>query len=343
MKAIIIRSFKGPHGLTFEDKPDPELRDGTVLIDVKASGVNFADLMMTQGLYRDAPPLPFTPGYEVAGTVEKVGRGVTDINPGDRVIAATYFQGYATKVAADATKTFPLPSRLSFSQGAAILVNYFTAWVALHEMARLKSGDTVLIHGAAGGVGIASMQLAKISGATIIGTAGSEEKRQFLLGYGASRAINYRTEDFVQACLDVTKGRGVDVILDPIGGDSISKDFTALAPNGRVVAFGIAQMVSGKTRSLFKVLTTYLKMRTINLIDLMNGNKGIFGLNALRLWNEVEMMSGAFRKISEFIDRDQLSPIIAKEFPLADAPHAMQFLLDRKNIGKVILTNTREA
>jgi NADPH:quinone reductase-like Zn-dependent oxidoreductase len=229
MKQIWIQRSGGPEVLTLRDAPDPTPGPGDVLIDVAAAGVNFADVLARMGMYPDAPPLPAVVGYEVAGTVRDVGAGVTGITAGREVVALTRFGGYSDVVSVPEAQVFLKPAGMSFSEAAAVPVNYLTAALALFRFGSLQAGETVLVQNAGGGVGIAATQLAKSRGATVYGTA-SAWKHEELSRLGVDHSIDYRHEDVISAVNDLTGGRGVDIILDPIGGSSLKRDMEILAP-----------------------------------------------------------------------------------------------------------------
>lgn len=313
-------------------KPGPD----EIAIDVKACGVNFADVLMRMGLYPEAPPTPFVPGYEVAGIVAEVGENIRDFKPGDRIMSAAYFNGYATYTVVDSDKALPLPDHLSFEEGAGLLVNFMTAWLALHEMARVREGDHVLIHGIAGGVGLAALQLAKRAGCIVYGTAGSDEKLAYAKTRGLDYGINYRKTSFDKDIRLNIGRRPIDVIMDPIGGDNIEKDRRVLKPTGKVIVFGMAKAVTGEKANPIKALITGLKMFHINLMGLFSQNHGIFGLNVLRIWR-YPMMRQTGLSILKGFENKELEIVIDKVFPLEQAAEAHKYLQDRKNIGKVVL------
>lgn len=310
---------------------------GEIAIDVHACGVNFADILMRMGLYPEAPPTPFVPGYEVAGTVAAVGPEVSGFAVGDRVMAASYFGGYASYAVVEADKSLPMPDNLSFVEGAGLLVNFMTGWVALHEMARVRSGDKVLIHGIAGGVGLAALQIAKNAGCIVYGTAGSAEKLAYAQSQGMTYGVNYRQKDFV-ADLRLNVGRRpLDVILDPIGGDNLAKDRKLLAPTGKLIVYGMAQAVTGEKANPLTSLIAGLKMMNVNIMALFSQNQGIFGLNVLRLW-KYPMMNGVGQALLQELAAGRLHAAVDTTFPLAHAAEAQRYLQERKNTGKVVLT-----
>ena len=226
--------------LQVQERPDPPVGSGEIRIAVKAAGINFADTMARLGLYPDAPKPPCVMGYEVAGTVESVGEGVTEFSVGDRVAAGTRFGGQAELVTVPEAQALPLPERLSFEQGAAFPVNYGTAYAALVLMGSLREGDRVLIHAAAGGVGIAATQIARNAGAEIFGTA-SPSKHDAIRAQGVEHPIDYRNQDFEAETMRLTGGEGVDLIIDALGPTSFRKDYRLLRPGGRLVMYGLSE------------------------------------------------------------------------------------------------------
>ncbi|MDA3947766.1 MAG: medium chain dehydrogenase/reductase family protein [Spirochaeta sp.] len=336
MKQIVIRRAGGPEVLELHEAPDPVVGPGEVVIAVRASGINFADLMARMGMYPDAPPFPCVVGYEVAGTVSACGEGVTSFERGDRVMALTRFGGYQDVVAVPATQVFPIPDSLSFSAAAAIPVNYFTAWLALFVLGNGRADDTVLVHNGGGGVGIAAIQLARAAGLTVVTTA-SSWKHEELRRNGADTCIDYRTEDFVEAVRAVTDRRGVDLILDPLGGPNIRKDLSVLAPLGHLVGFGLSDSVRNGRRSMARMLRSVFLMPRINMVSLFNRNHAIAGLNLGHLWSEMDRLRGIGDEILTMYEAGTISPVVAWEFPLAAAGEAHTFIAERKNLGKVIL------
>ncbi|HEY9838946.1 MAG TPA: zinc-binding dehydrogenase [Candidatus Obscuribacterales bacterium] len=307
-----------------------------VAIDVKACGVNFADTLMRMGMYPEAPKMPFVPGYEVAGTVAAVGADVKNLKPGDRVMSATYFGGYTTYAVVQQDKALPIPEHLDFEQAAGLLVNFMTAWVALHEMSRIRTGDHVLIHGVAGGVGLAALQIAKNAGCVVYGTAGSQEKLDYAKSKGLDYGVNYRKHDFVEDIRLNVGRRPIDTILDAVGGDNIAKDRKLLKPSGRVVIYGMASAVTGEKANPFASLLAGLQMFHVNILSLFSQNQGIYGLNVLRLWPH-DIMRRCGEEILKEFNEKRLETTIDKVFALEDVGEAHRYLQDRKNIGNVVL------
>jgi NADPH:quinone reductase-like Zn-dependent oxidoreductase len=337
LRQIVITRYGAPDVLEARDVPTPEPNAGEVRIAVRAAGVNFADVLARIGLYPDAPKPPVVVGYEVAGVVDAVGAGVTRVHPGDRVLALTRFGGYATHVVSPADFVFGLPDALSDAEGAALPVNYLTALIALYKLANVAPGETVLIHGAGGGVGIAALQLARLRRATIIGTA-SAMKHDALRAFGVEHAIDSRTADVTREVRNITNGRGADVILDPVGGKSFETSYRLLAPLGRLVMYGVSAMATGERRRWWDAARTIMQMPRFKALSLINSNRGVFGLNLGHLWSERAQLGTAMQTLLQEASARRLEPIVAKTFPLDAAADAHRFIQSRSNIGKVVLT-----
>src|SRR5437764_12141102 len=266
MRAVVITKHGGPDVLRVQERPDPELGAGEVRISVAAAGINFADVMARMGLYRDAPKTPCVVGYEVAGTILELGDGVEGLAPGQRVLAGTKFGGYASQVVVPADDVVPLPEELSFEQGAAIPVNYATAWAALIGYGSLQAGERVLVHSAGGGVGIAATQIAKRTGAEVYGTS-SPSKHERIRELGVDRVLDYTHPGWDR---DIPS---FDVILDAVGGKSFRRSYELLRHGGRLVAFGASSVLSGERRNLFAALRTVARMPRFNMIKQMSESK----------------------------------------------------------------------
>ena len=340
MRAVVIPKHGPPEVLTVQERPDPSVGPGEVRIAVQAAGINFADTMARAGTYPDAPPTPSVVGYEVAGEVESVGEGA-EAKVGDRVIAGTRFGGNAELVSVPESQVVPLPEDWSFEQGAAFPVNYATAYAALVIMGGLKEGERVLIHAAAGGVGISATQVAKHLGAEIYGTA-SGSKHDAIRAQGVDHAIDYRTEDFEAAVMRIS-GDGVDVVMDAIGPSSFRKSYRSLRPGGRLVMYGASELSTGETRDLRAVVKGLLKMPTSTMpwwqsLAIMNENKGVFGLNMLKWWDQEGSLERMIEPLEPLAASGALDPVVAEAFPFDRAADAHRFIAERKNVGKVVLT-----
>ena len=337
MRQVWITRIGPPEVLILREAPDPVPTQGEVLIRVRASGVNFADIMARLGLYPDAPPLPAVVGYEVAGDIAAVGNGVTR-EIGEKVFAMTHFGGYSDKVCVPAAQAFPLPEGMSYEEGAAIPVNYLTAYQMLVQMGSLKSGERVLVHSAGGGVGLAAIDLCNIHGATVFGTA-SASKHAFLKARGATHVIDYTAQDYEAAVKRLTGGRGVDIVLDAMGGEHWKKGYRCLAPGGRLVMFGLSSAATGKTRSLLSLFRTLIKTPFFSFppMRLINDNKALIGVNLGHLWDETELLGRGILQILGWYREGKIHPTIDSRFSLAEAAAAHHYIQNRKNIGKVVL------
>jgi len=341
MKAVVLTGTGGPEALQVREMPDPPVGPGEVRIAVKAAGINFADTMARVGLYPDAPKTPCVLGYEVAGEVESVGEGVGAHKVGDRVFAGTRFGGQAELVTVPEDQALSLPERLSFEQGAAFPVNYGTAYAALVVMGSLRRGDRVLIHAAAGGVGVSATQIARNAGAEIFGTA-SPSKHEAIRAQGVAHAIDYRSRDFEEETMRITGGEGVDVIIDALGPTSFRKDYRLLRPGGRLVMYGLSEVTSEGDRNLPAALKSLLKMPLATMpwwksLALMNENKGIFGLNMLKWWDREGDLNRLVEPLVADLEAGRLEPVVAEAFPFDRAGDAHQFIAERRNVGKVVL------
>ena len=338
MRQIWITKAGPPEVLEVKEAPDPAPKAGEVRIRVEASGINFADIMGRMGIYPDLPPIPVVPGYEVSGRVDAVGTGVEQSWAGRDVLAMTRFGGYADTVCVPLNQVFVRPTGMSALEAAAIPVNYFTAWQLIVVMGALKRDETVLIHSAGGGVGIAATQIAKHIGARVIGTA-SAGKHAELRALGVDHLIDYRTEDFEVRTREITNGRGVELILDAIGGESWKKGYRVLARTGRLGVFGVSSAASGKERSMLGMLAMLASTPwfQFNPLSLMNANKGVFGVNLGHMWGEVGRIREWADHLLELWAKGAVKPKIAHTFRFAEAPQAHHYIQDRSNIGKVLL------
>ncbi|MGA9856890.1 MAG: medium chain dehydrogenase/reductase family protein [Solirubrobacteraceae bacterium] len=341
MRAVVITEHGGPEVLQVQERPDPPVRPGEVRIAVRAAGVNFADTLARTGLYPDAPKLPCVVGYEVAGVVESLGAGVESLKPGDRVLAGTRFNGQAELVTVPENMVYPLPEQLSFEEGAAFPVNYATAQAGLVVMGGLTQGERVLIHAAAGGVGISATQIAKRIGAEVFGTA-SASKHDAIRRQGVDHAIDYRSQDFAEEVRRITGGEGIDVAFDALGPSSFRKDYRLLRPGGRLIMYGASEVQTGERRSVPAALRTLAKSPFASMpwwkgLGMMNENKGVFGLNMLSWWDTDGSLNRVIEPLIPALQSGELKPVVAEAFSFDRAPDAHRFIAERRNIGKVVL------
>jgi NADPH:quinone reductase-like Zn-dependent oxidoreductase len=331
MEAVVITKHGGPGVLQVQERPDPRPGPGQVRIDVAASGINFADVMARMGLYPDAPDTPCIVGYEVAGTVVEVGEGVEAFTPGDRVFASTQFGGYASQVVPMASDVVALPDELSFEQGAAIPVNYGTAWAGLIGYGNLQPGERVLIHSAGGGVGIAATQIANRAGVEVYGTA-SPGKHARCLELGLEHAIDYTKPGWERGLPKF------DVIMDAVGGASFRRSYNLLRPGGRLVAFGASAVVSGERKNVLTALRAVSRMPRFNLIKQMSESKAVIGLNMLSLWKDRGTLQPWVGPLQEMLRDGTVKPVVAEAFSFERAGAAQTMITERRNVGKVVLT-----
>lgn len=331
MRAVVITKNGDADVLQVQERPVPDMRPGGVRIAVRAAGVNFADLMARLGLYPDAPPVPSVVGYEVSGEITELAPDVEGLTVGQRVLAGTRFGGYSEEVVVGHGDVVPLSDDLSFEQGAAIPVNYATAWAGLLGYGSLQPGERVLIHAAAGGVGIAATQIARKDGAEIHGTA-SPHKHDAIRGFGVDVAHDYRTKGWEKGLPEF------DLIMDAIGGHSLQRSYGMLRAGGRLVSFGASSVVDGEKKNLLKAAPQALRMlRGINAMDAMSESKALIGLNMLRLWDDRGTLEPWITPLRAMIDDGTIQPVVSDAVPFANAPEAHRILTERRNVGKVVL------
>ncbi len=337
MREIVIPKGGAPEVLTIREVEEPTPGPGEARIRVRTAGINFADIMARMGLYPDAPPMPCVVGYEVAGEVDAVGEGVTEIEVGARVLALTRFGGYSDAVVVPVEQVAAIPDTLSDEKAAAIPVNYLTAWLMLVRLGNVRAGDRVLVHAAAGGVGQAALQICLSRGAEVIGTA-SAGKHGRLRSLGVAHCIDYRNEDFEAAVAELTGGRGVDIVLDAVGGASLRKSFRSLAPMGRLFAFGASSLAPSTRRKLIPALRGLLSMPRFSAVEMMNDNRGVFGVNLGHLWGERSALRAMLGEVLDGVIAGDFDPVVDRTFPFTEAAAAHAYIQARKNFGKIILT-----
>ena len=323
MKALLCKNLGMPDTLVCEEVADLTAPAGKVIVEMKAAGVNFPDALIIQGKYQFKPPMPFAPGIELAGVVKEVGEGVRNVKAGDRVIASCAYGAFAEQVLVDARQVIPLPEGVGFDVGASFLVTYGTSYHALKGRAGLKAGETLLVLGAAGGVGLAAIQIAKALGAKVIAAASTAEKLAVCTANGADEVINYGTEDLRERLKELTEGKGPDVIYDPVGGRFAEPAFRSIGWAGRYLVVGFAD---GEIPNL-----------PMNL-PLLKGASviGVFWGEYVKrqLPNFIQDLGEMFALVGQ----GKLRPHVSKAYPLEQGAQALQDLLDRKVVGKVVIT-----
>jgi NADPH:quinone reductase-like Zn-dependent oxidoreductase len=338
MKALVITENGPPDVMRVEEWPDPEPGAGEVRIRVRAAGVNFADLLARVGLYPEAPKPPSVVGFEVAGDVDALGPEVEGLEVGQRVMGACRFGGYAQLALARASTVVPLPDGWSYAEGAAMPVTYSTAYAGLVRFGGLRAGERVLIQAAAGGVGIAATQIAKLVGAEVYGTA-SPAKHDAIRGFGVDHPIDYRTHDVVDEVRRIAGSKQpIDLAFDAIGGSSFRQSFSLLRAGGRLVCFGASEVQAGERRSPLRALRVIAQMPRFNAMKLMSESKSVIGLNMLTLLDEGDAVAQLIEPLREWIDAGELRPVVAEQFRLDNGAAAHRYLHERQNVGKVVLT-----
>jgi NADPH:quinone reductase-like Zn-dependent oxidoreductase len=334
MRQVWITKAGPPEVLQVREAPDPEPKAGEVRVRVKAAGINFADLMARVGLYPDAPPLPCVVGYEVAGTVDRVGAGVDKLVEGARVFAMPKFGGYTDTLVLPAAQAFVMPSNLEFEAAAALPVAYLTAYNMMIYTGNLRRGARVLVHSAAGGVGLAALELAKSRGAGVYGTA-SKGKHEFLREKGCQFPLD-SSGDVYEEARGLLDGHGFDLVLDPVGGESWKKAYAMLEKNGRLCCFGMSA-ASGKTRNLFTAAMALFRSPKFSPMDLMDKNRTVTGCNMGHLFDRLEQLTEQFDALVAMAERGEITPYVDRTFRFEEAAAAHHYLHDRKAKGKVLL------
>ena len=320
MKAMRAHQFGGPDQLKLEDAPEPQAQAGQVIIRVRAAGINPADLVRLSGRLGSLP-LPYIPGTDVCGEVESLGAGVSNLKRGQRVFGRALTGGYAEKTCLAAEEAVPLPANLSFDEGAAIPIPFYTAYHGLHNKAAMKSGESVLVSAGGGGVGVAAIQLARLAGARVITTVGSREKAERVAALGAHVAVNYKEQDFVAEVQKFTDNKGIDVIIENVAADNLAKDFLAAALRARIVVIGTGTGKAGDAS--FPVFAALMKDVTMLGMSLINAGAAITEM--------ARVLSGLFSE-------GKLKAVVSKSYPLPDAPQALADLVAAKVFGKLVLT-----
>ncbi len=322
MKAVLCHAFGPPENLTFADIPSPPIRAGCVRIAVRACGVNFPDVLMIRGLYQLKPPFPFSPGLEIAGDIIEAADDAPDLQVGQRVMATMMYGGFAEEVVVPAAAVVPLPAEMSYEHGAGFALVYGTSHIALTRRAQLKAGETLLVLGAAGGVGLTAVEIGKQLGARVIAAASTSEKLALARAYGADETINYTSEDLRDRLNAITLGKGVDVIYDPVGGDIFDQAVRRIAWEGRYLVIGFA---SGRIPSL-----------PANIALLKNASiVGAFW--GAYLQNDPVAIRNSFAQLADWYAAGDLKPRIHKIYALDEAAPALRQLMERRAMGKVLL------
>jgi NADPH:quinone reductase-like Zn-dependent oxidoreductase len=335
MKKVIYPKIGGVDSIEIIEVDDPIASEGEVVVRIHRAGINFADLMMRQGLYGSNPDFPFTPGYEASGVITSVGSGVNGLDIGDRVLAMTGFGGYSEKVSISSSRVFKLPDSVTFDQAAAIPVTYGTAYHMLFHLGRISPGDSVLIHHAAGGVGTAVAQLCKVAGASVVIGTASSSKKEFVESIGVN-FVDRETEDFVKVCKDLTGGKGVHHAIDPVGGSNLMKSYKATRRGGKVYFFGASSAVKGEKRSMITAFRMWLNTPKFDPIKMMSSNKAVFGVH-MGLLDDQHIFEGHLNDLSKMLENGEINPIIDSIWRFERVAEAQMHMHDRKNRGKILI------
>lgn len=338
MRQVWITRAGQPEVLQVKEAPDPTPGAGQVRIRVRAAGINFADLMARVGMYPDAPKLPCVVGYEVAGVIDAVGEGVTGLREGDRVFGMPRFGGYTDTLVLGQAQVFPMPAAMSFEEAAALPVAYLTAHHMMFVVGNLREGGRILIHSAAGGVGIAAVQLAKTKRAEIFGTA-STSKHDFLREIGVAHPLDSSADVPAQAraAIAASGDKGLDMVLDPVGGPSWREGYDLLGAAGHLVAFGLSSASSGKSRSLLTAIGRIVRTPRFNPLKMMDENKTVSGVNMGHLFDRLDLLTPQFHALIALYEQGAIKPHVDRTFPFAEAAAAHHWIHDRKAKGKVLL------
>ena len=333
MKAVIVTKHGDPDKMEIQDVSMPIPGPNEICIQVSKAGINFADILSRMGLYPGAPKPPFTPGMEVSGTIHELGPDVEGFEVGDRVVGSGTNGGYAEYTVSNCKGVFKIPKDVSFEVAASFPAVYLTSYLMIIHPGDLQPGESILIHGAAGGVGLASIELAKIAGAkTIFGTC-SPSKHEFIQERGV---LPVDKDNFLAEIMQWTDDKGVDLVLDPIGGEHLMQSYRCLGSGGRVCSFGISDMAPGKKRSHWHRIKSWLSFPKFDPLKMMTSNRGVFGIHLGR-WKNWEHLDKARKDLMGWISEGKISPHVDKVFPSEKVSDAHHYIQDRKNIGKVLL------
>jgi NADPH:quinone reductase-like Zn-dependent oxidoreductase len=341
VKLISIAKAGGFDRLRLVDAPEPRPQPGEVRVAVRAVGVNFADVVIRLGLYDSAKKYvgwPITPGFEISGEVAELGEGVTDLHVGERVFGVTRFGGYTSQLCVPRAQLFRVPAALSHAQAASFPTVHLTAYYALREVVRSRPGQTVLVHSAAGGVGLAALQLARADGLTALGIVGSSHKRDVALEYGAAHVIDKSTQALWPEVERLAPG-GVQYVLESNGAETLKKSYEHLSPTGRLVIYGFTSMLSrGSGRANWlKLAREFLRIPRFHPLQMVDANKGVIAFNLSYLFEEQGMLTESMGRMLGELEAGKLKPLPVTEFPLADASEAHRALQSGSTVGKLVL------
>ncbi|XP_055983105.1 synaptic vesicle membrane protein VAT-1 homolog [Sorex fumeus] len=338
LRCLVLTGFGGYDKVKLQSRPaaPPAPGPGQLTLRVRACGLNFADLMARQGLYDRLPPLPITPGMEGAGVVIAVGDGVSDRKVGDRVMVLIRSGMWQEEVTVPSVQTFLMPEAMSFKEAAALLVNYVTAYMVLFDFGNLRPGHSVLVHMAAGGVGMAALQLCRtVENVTVFGTA-SASKHEVLKENGVTYPIDYHTTDYVDEIKKISP-KGVDIVMDPLGGSDTAKGYNLLKPMGKVITYGMANLLTGPKRNIMALARTWWNQFSVTALQLLPANRAVCGFHLGYLEGEVELVGAVVTRLLKLYNEGRIKPHIDSVWPFEKVVDAMKQMQEKKNVGKVLL------
>ncbi|XP_054565762.1 synaptic vesicle membrane protein VAT-1 homolog [Eptesicus fuscus] len=338
LRSLVLTGFGCHDKMKLKSRPaaPPAPGPGQLTLRVRACGLNFADVMAQQGIYDRTPPLPYTPGMEGAGVVVAVGEGVNDRKVGDRVMVLIPSGMWQEEVTVLSTQTFLMPESMTFEEAAALLVNYITAYMVLFDFGNLRPGHSVLVHMAAGGVGIAALQLCRtVENVTVFGTA-SARKHEMLKENGITHPIDYHTTDYVDEIKKISP-KGVDIVMDPLGGADTAKGYNLLKPMGKLISYGMANLMTGPKRNLMALARTWWNQFSVSALQLLQANRAVCGFHLGYLHDEVELIDGVVTRLVALYNQGHIKPHIDSVWPFEKVMDAMRQMQEKKNVGKVLL------
>lgn len=338
MRAAVVTRYGAPGVLRIMEVPEPVPGPGQVVVRVRAIGLNFADIFGRMGVYPNTPRPPFVPGLEFSGEVASAGNDVTSVAVGQRVMGYSRLGSHAEYVLVNKNNLAPLADRMTFEEGAAFLATGLTAYHGIVRLANLRKGEKILVHAAAGGVGLATLQLARDIGAEIFATSGTDEKASLALRHGAHYSINYTASDFSSEVLRLSDGYGVDVVMDAVGGEVFRKSWRLLAQMGRYVLYGISSVTGQGGLSRLRAARTFMHMHPVFPASLISANKALMGFNLGTLIGKERYFREAAVELARYYQRGVLRPVVGKVFPFEQIGEAHAYLQSRQSVGKVVVT-----
>ncbi len=336
MLAVFITGPGKPENVRVREIPKPEPQPGKALVKVHACGLNYAEIVARKGFYPDSPKFPFIPGYEFSGIIEHIDDS-SSFDTGDRVVGIANFGAQAQYILAEPDQLYKIPDGIDFNSAAALPVNYLTAYYALYRFAGIRTGERVLIHSCAGGVGTAAVQLAKLNQAEVFGTTSSNDKVDYLKKIGVDYPINYKKEDFSKVVSCLVGKKSIDIVLDPVGGLTFRKSYKLLSEGGRIICYGVADLAAGSRLNLPRLIWKFLSIPSVRTLNLIQNNKGIFGLALNRLLSNADEVGMVMEELLCLAKEESIKPEITKVYDFRECAEAHRYLESGKTTGKLVL------